>query len=214
MLPRLRLVARLRERVEERLTLISAPPGFGKTTLLAEWLAEMKGDRSSTGLVSLDRGDNDPALFWSSVIAALRRVRPGLGAGALAPVPSPQPPAIEEVLAALINEIDARDGDVALVLVDYHEIEAEPIHYAVAYLLDHLPARLRLVIASRTDPPLPLGRLRARAQLPELRAADLPFTAIEASAIQLTLRHLRRQVTIRRLSAPEPASPRLGPVKA
>jgi LuxR family maltose regulon positive regulatory protein len=182
MVPRPRLVARLRERGEERLTLISAPPGFGKTTLLAEWLAGAKGDRRSAGWVSLDPGDNDPALFWSYAIAALQQARPGLGAGAMARLHSPQPPGIEEVLTALINDIDAGDGDVALVLDDFHEIEAEAIHRAVAYLLDHLPARLRLVIASRTDPPLPLGRLRARGQLVELRAADLRFTAREASA--------------------------------
>jgi LuxR family transcriptional regulator, maltose regulon positive regulatory protein len=177
-----RLVARLREHGEERLTLISAPPGFGKTTLLAEWLAGAKGDRRSAGWVSLDPGDNDPALFWSYAIAALQRARPGLGAGAMARLRSPQPPAIEEVLAALINEIDAGDGDVTLVLDDFHVIEAEAIHQAVAFLLDHLPARLRIIVASRTDPPLPLARLRARGQLVELRAADLRFTAREASA--------------------------------
>ncbi|MBR9990645.1 MAG: helix-turn-helix transcriptional regulator, partial [Gemmatimonadetes bacterium] len=182
MVPRPRLVARLHERGEERLTLISAPPGFGKTTLLAGWLAGAKGDGSSAAWGSLDPGDNDPALFWSYAFAALQRACPGLGAGALARLHSPQPLAIEELLAALINEIDAGDGDVALVLDDFHVIEAEAIHHAVAYLLDHLPARLRLVIASRTDPPLPLGRLRARGQLVELRAADLRFIAREAAA--------------------------------
>jgi len=182
MVPRPRLIARLRERGEERLTLISAPPGFGKTTLLAEWLAGVKSDRRSAAWVSLDPGDNDPALFWSYAIAALQRVAPGLGAGAMARLHSPQPPAIEEVLTALINEIDAGTGDVELVFDDFHVIESEAIHQAVAFLLDHLPARLRLVIASRTDPPLPLGRLRARGQLSELRAADLRFTATEAAA--------------------------------
>lgn len=182
MVPRPRLVARLRKRGEDRLTLISAPAGFGKTTLLAQWLAGMRDDRNSAAWVSLDAEDNDPTRFWSYTIAALQRTSPGLAAGAMARLHSPQPPPIETVLAALINEIDARDGDVALVLDDFHVIEAEAIHQAVAFLLDHLPARLRLVIASRTDPPLPLGRLRARGQLVELRAADLRFTAREASA--------------------------------
>lgn len=176
-----RLVARLRRGVEGRLTLVSAPAGFGKTTLLAEWLAGVSADGSPAGWVSLDRGD-DPALFWDYVLTALQRARPGIGTGALALLRSAQPPPIEAVLTTLVNEIGTVQDDFALVLDDFHVVEAEPIHQAVAFLLDHLPPCLHLVIATRSDPPLPLGRLRVRGQLTELRAADLRFTPEEAAA--------------------------------
>jgi LuxR family transcriptional regulator, maltose regulon positive regulatory protein len=179
---RRRLVTRLRRGVESRLTLVSAPAGFGKTTLLAEWLARASADRSPAGWVSLDQGDNDPSLFWTYVLTALQRACPRVGARALALLHSPQPPPIEAVLTTLVNEISAVQDDLALVLDDFHVVEAEPIHQAVAFLLDHLPPRLHLVIASRSDPPFPLARLRVRGQLTELRAADLRFTPDEVAA--------------------------------
>lgn len=182
LLSRPRLIVRLRRGVEGRLTLVSAPPGFGKTTLLAEWLAAAKANGRPAGWVSLDRGDDDPALFWTYVITALQRARPGVGAHALARLRSPQPPSIDEVLTTLLNEIDAVEDDITLVLDDFHVVEAEPIHAALTFLLDHLSPRLHLVIASRTDPPFPLARLRALGQLTELRAADLRFTPDEAAA--------------------------------
>jgi LuxR family maltose regulon positive regulatory protein len=121
-------------------------------------------------------------LFWTYVVTALQRARPGVGAGAMAILHSPQPPPIEAVLTTMINEIGAVEEDTALVLDDLHLIQAPPIHEALAFLLDHLPPRLHLVIASRSDAPFPLARLRARGQLTELRAADLRFTRDEAGA--------------------------------
>jgi hypothetical protein len=137
---RRRLIARLRRGVESRLTLVSAPAGFGKTTLLAEWLARASADRSPAGWVSLDQGDNDPALFWTYVLTALQRARPGVGARALALLHSPQPPPIEAVLTTLVDEISAVQDDFALVLDDFHVVEVE-----------RLPGRCRPARAAAGD---------------------------------------------------------------
>ena len=177
-----RLIAQLRQEAERKLTLVTAPAGFGKTTLLAEWLAATSGSEPSAGWVSLDPGDNDPGIFWAYVIAAVDRVRTGIGANALALLESARPPGIEAILATLINDIAGDEHEIALVLDDVHVIDAQPIHEAIAYLVDHLPPNLRLVIASRSDPVLPLSRLRARGELTELRAVDLRFTPDEAAA--------------------------------
>ena len=177
-----RLVARLDQGLTRRLTLVSAPAGFGKTTLLAEWLSAPSSGGRPAAWVSLDPSDNDPARFWAYVIVALQSVRDGAGAAALSLLHAPQPPPIEAVLTSLINELVAIDDDVVLVLDDYHAIEAQPIQVATAFLLDHLPPQVHLVIAGRADPPLPLARLRARGELTELRAADLRFTPDEAAA--------------------------------
>lgn len=176
------LIERLHQGAERKLTLISAPAGFGKTTLLAEWLADTAGGERAAGWVSLDPSENEPALFWAYFITALQKVRPEVGKHALSLLQSPQPPPIESVLAALINEINAIDSDFTLVLDDYHVIDASPVHGAFTFLLDHLPPRMHLVLTSRTAPPLPLSRLRARGELTELRAAELRFTLDEASA--------------------------------
>lgn len=176
-----RLTARFNDGLNRPLTLVAAPAGSGKTTLLAEWLADPAVARTAAW-VSLDEADNDSTLFWSYAIAALRRVRPGVGGTALALLNSPQPPPAASVLAALINDLAALNDDLTLVLDDYHVIAAQPIHDGVGLLLDRLPPRMRLVIASRTDPPLALPRLRARGQLTELRAAQLRFSAAEATA--------------------------------
>ena len=185
--PRPRLSERLgRAAAATKLTLVSAPAGFGKTTLLAEGLAAVQaGERSderSVAWLSLDEGDNHPASFWTYLVAALRTVAPGAGAGALSLVQSPQPPPIELLLAPLLNELGALPNDVVLVLDDYHVIVDRQVQDGVAFLLDHLPPRLHLVIASRADPALPLARLRARGQLAEFRAADLRFAPDEAAA--------------------------------
>jgi ATP/maltotriose-dependent transcriptional regulator MalT len=177
-----RLTAQLRQGAERTLTLVTAPAGFGKTTVLAEWLAGTMAGEPTAGWVSLDQGDNDPGLFWAYVIVALQRVRPGIGANALALLDSARPAGIESVLATLINAV-AEDGhEIALVLDDIHVIDAQPIHESIAFLVDHRPPNLRLIIASRSDPVLPLSRLRARGELIELRGADLRFTPDEAAA--------------------------------
>ena len=180
-----RLSERLDRGTESKLVLVSAPAGFGKTTLLTEWLAARPaglGDERLAAWLSLDRGDNDPASFWAYVIAALRTVASGVGESALALLDAPQPPPIETVLTALLNDLGAVAGEVVLVLDDYHVIDAREVQDAMAYLLGHLPPWLHVVIASRTDPALPLARMRARGELAEIRAAELRFTADEAAA--------------------------------
>ena len=181
LVPRPRLSERLSRGAESTLTLVSAPAGFGKTTLLAEWLAAAPADGRSAAWLSLDQRDNDPASFWTYLIAALQTVAPGVGAGALALLQSPQPP-IEAVLATLLNDLGAVPNDVVLVLDDYHVIDARDVQDGMAFLLEHLPPQMHLVIASRADPALPLARLRARGELVEIRAADLRFTPDEAAA--------------------------------
>ena len=176
-----RLSERLNRGAESALTLVSAPAGFGKTTLLAEWLAVAAAGGRSVAWLSLDRRDNDPALFWTYLVAALNTGAPAVGAGALALLQPPEPPN-EAGLVALLNDLDAISNDVVLVLDDYHVIDARDVQDGMAFLLEHLPPQIHLVIASRTDPPLPLARLRGRGELAEIRAADLRFTPGEAAA--------------------------------
>ena len=182
LVPRPRLIERLDPGTETRLTLVSAPAGFGKTTLLAEWLAAAPAGERPAAWVSLDPSDNDPAFFWAYVITALRTVEAGVGESALSLLQSPQPPPVESLLGTLLNEISAISHGFVLVLDDYHLIDAQPIHQGIAFLLDHLPRQMQLIIASRADPPLPLARLRGRRELTELRASDLRFTPDEAAA--------------------------------
>ena len=177
-----RLVERMHQGIERKLTLVSAPAGFGKTTLLAEWLAATPASQRAAGWVSLDQTDNDPAFFWAYFITALQKVQSEIGESALSLLHSPQPPAIESILTTLINEINAIEDDFAFILDDFHVIDAQPVHGAIAFLLDHLPPQMHLVIASRSDPPLPLARLRGRGESTELRASDLRFTPDEAAA--------------------------------
>ncbi|MEA2145316.1 MAG: hypothetical protein QOG59_903, partial [Solirubrobacteraceae bacterium] len=184
LVPRPRLGERLDRGTASKLTLISAPAGFGKTTLLAEWLAA--GHSAKTGewpvaWLSLDRDDNQPQTFWTYLIAALRSVAPEVGVSALALLEAAQPPPIQTTLTTLVNDIDAVSNEMVLVLDDYHVIEAPEVQEGMAFLLDHLPERLHLVIVTRADPTLPLARLRARGELVEARAADLRFTPDEAA---------------------------------
>src|SRR3954469_4043834 len=175
-----RLSERLSRGAESALTLVSAPAGFGKTTLLAEWLADAPADGRSAAWLSLDQRDNDPAVFWTYLIAALQTAAPGVGTGALMQLQSPPAP-IEAVLATLLNDLGAVSDSVVLVLDDYHVIDARDIHEGMAFMLEHLPPQFHLVIAGRADPALPLSRLRGRGELGEMRAADLRFTPDEAA---------------------------------
>ncbi|HEV3485454.1 MAG TPA: LuxR C-terminal-related transcriptional regulator [Vicinamibacterales bacterium] len=179
---RSRLIDAIRDGAAHRLTIVVAPAGFGKTTLLAGWLANPVGGESAAGWVSLDPSENEPALFWAYFIKAVRKTHPGVGAQAMTLLQSSRPPAMETVLTTLINEINAIDADFTVILDDYHVIDAVPVHSQLTFLLDHLPRRMRLVIASRSEPPLALPRFRARGELTELRAADLRFTLDEATA--------------------------------
>ncbi|HYB02539.1 MAG TPA: NACHT domain-containing protein, partial [Ktedonobacteraceae bacterium] len=174
------------------LTLVSASAGSGKTTLLSEWASrtrEQSVEHSEAKQVvtwlSLDMLDNDPIGFWSSVIAALRVDMPDLGKTALALLHSPQSPPLSTVLTSLLNEIVSGSREIILILDDYHAISDQTIHESMLFLLDHLPERLHLVIATRTDPELPLSRLRVRGQLLEIRTSDLRFSQEEAAGFLL-----------------------------
>src|SRR5256884_2165532 len=176
-----RLAARLTQGMMGPLTLVSAPAGFGKTTLLAQWLAE---SGMPVAWLSLEAGDNELVRFLSYLIAAFQTLDPHLGAGALTLLQMPPPASAETVLALLTNDVGShgRDGgDFVLVLDDYHVIDAKPIDQALTYLVEHLPPQMHLIIATREDPQLPLARLRARGHLTELRATDLRFTPSEAA---------------------------------
>ena len=175
-----RLIERLNEGLSasHKLTLISASAGFGKTTLISEWVTEC--DRPVAWL-SLDEGDNDPTRFLTYLIAALQTITPNFGERLLGKIQSLNPPSAESILTALINDIATVPDPFILVLDDYHIIDANPVDDALTYLLEHQPLQMHLVIATREDPNLPLARLRARSQLTELRAVDLRFTTSEAA---------------------------------
>ena len=173
------LVELLGQGLTRPLTLVAAPPGFGKTTLLAAWAAEAE---ARVAWVSLDEGDNDPSRFFAYLVAALRTVEPGVGEASLSALAVPGISLVDVVLPPLINELAAVADELIVVLDDYHVITNRDVQDAVAYLLERLPASLRLVLATREDPPLPLARLRARGQLVELRGDQLRFTADETRA--------------------------------
>jgi LuxR family transcriptional regulator, maltose regulon positive regulatory protein len=175
-----RLIGRLNEglAIGCKLTLISAPAGFGKTTLLSEWVA---GCGRPVAWLALDEGDNDRSRFLTYLIAALETIAPNIGKGGLAAIQSPETSQTEAILTALINEIATIPENFVLVLDDYHVLDSEPIDHALSFLLEHLPPQMQLVIATREDPQMPLARYRARGLLTELRAADLRFTLVEAA---------------------------------
>ena len=186
-----RLIDRLNDGLsaQHKLTLISAPAGYGKTALVSAWVATIQ---RPTAWLSLDEADSDPTRFLTYLIAALQTVLPQIGLGLANALSSPQPPSTEAILTALLNEVAALTDPFLLVLDDYHVIDSKPIDAALAFLLDHLPPQVHLVITTREDPRLPLSRFRARGQLTELRAADLRFSPDEAAVFFNDLMGLNR----------------------
>ena len=176
------LTERLGRGTAFKLTLISAPAGFGKTTLVAEWLASYPPGDRSIGWLSLDQSDNEPTAFWTYLIKALQSAAPQIGASAISLLQAPQPPPIATVVATVVNELGTLPHDVVLVLDDYHAVDAPEVQAGMTFLLEHLPSQAHLVIVTRADPALPLARLRAQGELVEIRAADLRFAPDAADA--------------------------------
>jgi LuxR family maltose regulon positive regulatory protein len=172
------LLARLDEALDARLTLVSAPAGFGKTTLVGEWLRQ----HENVAWLTLDAEDNDPVRFWRYVIAACRAFDESLGQDALSSLRASAQTPLAAMVSSFINDLANLREPCVLVLEDYHVVFSEQINETMAYWLDHLPAAMHVVVLSRSDPPLPLARLRARNQLREIRADDLRFTHDEAEA--------------------------------
>jgi len=164
-----RLKAVLHAAIGNGVTVLESPAGFGKTTLVSEWVA---GIRRPTAWLSLDEGDNDPTRFLAYLVAALQTVAANIGQEVMAALQSPQPPPTQSALTALLNEITTLPERFVLVLDDYHLIDDTAIDLALAFLLDNLPPQMRVLITTREDPQLPLARYRVRGQLTELRAAD------------------------------------------
>ena len=171
------LFERLDAGLSRKLTLVSAPTGFGKTTLVSAWLAERK---ITPAWVTLDANDNDPARFWGYVIMALRRIDPSIGKAALSALNTPQPASYPSILTPLINELAQLSGPCVLVLEDYQAIRLAEIHEAAGFFLQNLPEPLHLLVISRSEPDLPLGILRARDELVEILSADLRFNLAES----------------------------------
>src|SRR5581483_5372857 len=174
-----RLIERLNEGLQHKLILVSASAGFGKTTLISEWVL---GCGRPTAWLSLDEGENDPVGFLRYLVAALQTIAPSLGEGVLALLQSPQPPPITSILTALLNDMASIKEHFVLILDDYHMLDSKAIDQALTFLVEHLPPQMHLVIATREDPSLPLARLRVQDQLTEVRAAELRFTHLEAAA--------------------------------
>jgi LuxR family transcriptional regulator, maltose regulon positive regulatory protein len=177
-----RLLTLLMKSFECPLTLVSAPAGFGKTTLLSNWIHALPPERARVAWVSVDEGDNEPTLFWRYVLTALDRALPGLCAELVAYLHAQQAPPLHSVLQALINRLAEQSEQFLLILDDYHLLTAQAIHTTLTYLLEHLPPQLHLILATRADPPLPLALLRARGHLLELRTDDLRCKPDEAVA--------------------------------
>ena len=171
-----RLTAALSTALTSSLTLVSAPAGYGKTTLVSSWLCE--ASISSTWL-SLDEGDNDPVRFLQYFITALNKIIPTIHSDLLGVLQEKQPDPFKALLNIIINEIAGHTTPFILVLDDFHTISAQPILEMITHLLDHMPPRMHLVLISRTDPPLPLSRLRIRNKLAEIRVDQLRFTREE-----------------------------------
>jgi LuxR family maltose regulon positive regulatory protein len=176
-----RLQALLQAGLDAKLCLLDAPAGSGKTSLLAQWCATAGADR--VAWVSLDESDNDPTRLWTYVVEALRRAEPGVGAAALRALRRTSVDHERVVLPSLLNDLNGIGSPLVLVLDDYHLVTDAPCHQTVTFFLDHLPASVHLLMATRVDPPLPLSRMRAKGELAELRVAEFQFTGEEAAAL-------------------------------
>jgi LuxR family transcriptional regulator, maltose regulon positive regulatory protein len=181
LITRASLQSLLQVRLDAKLCLVDAPAGFGKTTLLAQWQAA--SGKGRVAWVSLDEGDNDPTRFWVYVVEAFRTVEPDVGTAALQALQRTSLDHERVVLPSLLNDLSAVASPLVLVLDDYHLITNPACHQSLTFFLDHLPAGVHVVLATRVDPPLPLARMRARQELSELRVADLQFTGEEAVAL-------------------------------
>jgi len=189
LVPRPRLFAKLDSGLEAKLTLVSAPAGYGKTTLVADWLNNSAAANDFQFCwVSLDENDNDLARFLAYTAAALNTIEADaalsvvetMGSRQNLPVEAPVPEPVEGLVTLLINDVAQIDEPFVLVVDDYHVIKSEPVHQALSFLLDHLPPQMRLIVISRADPPLPVARLRGQGQLVDVRQKDLRFSAAEA----------------------------------
>ncbi len=199
LVPRDQLFMRLDKGLERKLTLIAAPAGYGKTTLLGDWAATRN---EPIAWVSLDEGDNDPGRFWRYVITACRSFDPALGKAALSTLRAWQQPLLESVLTSFVNELARLPNRRLLVLDDYHVITSREIHETVTFLLDHIPASLHMILIARNEPPLPLARLRARNEMNEIAAADLRFSPKEIELLfQVTLNVKLSAEAVARLEA-------------
>jgi LuxR family maltose regulon positive regulatory protein len=177
-----RLLQRFKDILNNVLTIISAPAGFGKTTLLSQWIHTNK-PLIPTAWLSLDESENDPMRFWDYIIATLRTIQSGIGANSLTLLHSPQPLPIESVLIPLINDIAAISGETVLVLDDYHFIQSTPVHQGLIFFIEHMPPGIHLVISTRMDPLLPLPHFRGKGKMLEIGADDLRFTLEEAAEL-------------------------------
>ena len=182
LIPRPRLIELLNMSLECPLTLVSAPAGFGKTTLLSTWVQSLSPERPRIAWVSLDEGDNEPVLFWMYVLTALDRQQPGLCTQLVTYLQTQQAPPLRSVLQTLINRLAEQSEPFLLILDDYHLITEQAIHTPLTYLVEHLPPQLHLILATRADPPLPLSLLRARGHLLEVRTDELRCNPDEAMA--------------------------------
>ncbi len=179
LVPRQRLIDKMNEGVRRKLLLVTAPAGFGKTILICTWAAQCS---MPVAWLSLDQGENDPWQFWAYVCTAMQRCFADLGQVVFPSFNVEQPEPIRPLLTRLINEMAALpEPEIVLVLDDYQLIESQDVHEDVAYFLQHMPEQVHVIVATRSDPPLPLGRLRGRGQMRELRTADLRFLPEETA---------------------------------
>ena len=176
---RIELIQKLNKLRDYKIALIVASAGYGKTALVSEWIAQ---SQLKVAWFSIDAGDNDPVRFWDYVIAAIQTTFPEIGEKTLTLLHEPQPLPIQTILSTLINELSALPDLLAVVLDDYHVVELSDIHEGLAFSVEHVPSQMRLIMTTRTDPPLPLARMRVRSQLLELRSTDLRFSPPQIAA--------------------------------